>query len=273
MFDSLTPFDVLTVITAFIWTYSFWGSLAIGIVWALDAGVRARRRRTVVRQADGTPDHVGVAPPSRFVEYSKRLLPVFLILFFLRVFFVSSLFVYGPSMTPTLLDGDVVFVAVYEYDNRPPERGDIVVFRNPDASFWPADLYVKRVVGVPGDRIGYYDKVLYLNGKPINQRPVGRYVGLGSGAAMSGASLRVERIAAAEYTVLVDPRARSFDFETAMVPGRHYFVLGDNRDMSTDSRDFGFVSEDRLTGKVFRIWMHWEFGHGLDRRRTNKAID
>ena len=81
------------------------------------------------------------------------------------------------------------------------------------------------MVGVPGDRIGYYDKVLYVNDEPMDQNPLGRYVGSGSGTVMSGASLRVERL------------------------------------------------EELLIGKAFRIWMNWDFGHGIDWKRIGKSID
>jgi len=149
------------------------------------------------------------------------------------------------------------------------ERGDVVVFRFPDD---PATPFIKRVVGVPGDRIGYYDKVLYVNDEPMDQSPLGRYVGSGSGTVMSGASLRVERLSGVDHRILVQPGARSVQGE-AVVPEGHYFVLGDNRDNSRDSRYWGTVAEDLLIGKAFRIWMNWDFGHGIDWKRIGKSID
>ncbi len=255
--------------------------LATGIIWAFDAAVLARRRRAAARRAGDGPEDAVAAAPSRIVEYSKSFFPVFLIVLVLRSFIVEPFRIPSNSMMPTLLTGDFILVNKFDYGIRLPvvdtkvvdiglpERGDVVVFRFPDD---PATPFIKRVVGVPGDRIGYYDKVLYVNDEPIDQSPLGRYVGSGSGAVMSGASLRVERLAGAGHRILVQPGARTVQGE-AVVPEGHYFVLGDNRDNSRDSRYWGTVSEDLLIGKAFRIWMNWDFGHGIDWKRIGKSID
>ncbi|MDE0460442.1 MAG: signal peptidase I [Chromatiales bacterium] len=254
---------------------------ATGIIWAFDAAVLARRRRAVARQAEGASEDAVAVPPSRIVEYSKSFFPVFLIVLVLRSFIVEPFRIPSNSMMPTLLTGDFILVNKFDYGIRLPvvdtkivdiglpERGDVVVFRFPDD---PATPFIKRVVGVPGDRIGYYDKVLYVNDEPMDQSPLGRYVGSGSGTVMSGASLRVERLSGVDHRILVQPGARSVQGE-AVVPEGHYFVLGDNRDNSRDSRYWGTVSEDLLIGKAFRIWMNWDFGHGIDWKRIGKSID
>ena len=254
---------------------------ATGIIWAFDAAVLARRRRAVARQAEGASEETVAAPPSRIVEYSKSFFPVFLIVLVLRSFIVEPFRIPSNSMMPTLLTGDFILVNKFDYGIRLPvvdtkivdiglpERGDVVVFRFPDD---PATPFIKRVVGVPGDRIGYYDKVLYVNDEPMDQSPLGRYVGSGSGTVMSGASLRAERLSGTNHRILVQPGARSVQGE-AVVPEGHYFVLGDNRDNSRDSRYWGTVSEDLLIGKAFRIWMNWDFGHGIDWKRIGKSID
>ena len=254
---------------------------ATGIIWAFDAAVLARRRRAVARQVEGASEDAVTAPPSRIVEYSKSFFPVFLIVLVLRSFIVEPFRIPSNSMMPTLLTGDFILVNKFDYGIRLPvidtkivdiglpERGDVVVFRFPDD---PTTPFIKRVVGVPGDRIGYYDKVLYVNDERMDQSPLGRYVGFGSGTVMSGASLRVERIAGVKHHILVQPRAGSIQGE-AVVPEGHYFVLGDNRDNSRDSRYWGTVSEDLLIGKAFRIWMNWDFGHGIDWKRIGKSID
>ena len=254
---------------------------ATGIIWAFDAAVLARRRRAVARQAAGASEDAVAAPPSPIVEYSKSFFPVFLIVLILRSFIVEPFRIPSNSMMPTLLTGDFILVNKFDYGIRLPvvdtkivdiglpERGDVVVFRFPDD---PVTPFIKRVVGVPGDRIGYYDKVLYVNDEPVDQSPLGRYVGSGSGTVMSGASLRVERLSGADHHILVQPGARSVQGE-AVVPAGHYFVLGDNRDNSRDSRYWGTVSEDLLIGKAFRIWMNWDFGHGIDWKRIGKSID
>ena len=255
--------------------------LATGLVWAFDAAVLARRRRAATREgADASERAIG-APPSRIVEYSKSFFPVFLIVLVLRSFIVEPFRIPSNSMMPTLLTGDFILVNKFNYGIRLPvidakvvdvglpERGDVVVFRFPED---PSTPFIKRVVGVPGDRIAYYDKTLYVNEEPMEQSPIGRYAGFGSGAVMNGASLRAERFADVEHHILIQPEARTVQ-GTAVVPEGHYFVLGDNRDNSRDSRYWGTVSEELLIGKAFRIWMNWDFGHGIGWNRIGKSID
>ena len=256
--------------------------LATGLIWAFDAAVLARRRRAAAGEGEGAAAQRGVAaPPSRIVEYSKSFFPVFLVVLVLRSFIVEPFRIPSNSMMPTLLTGDFILVNKYDYGIRLPvvdtkvldvglpERGDVVVFRFPED---PSTPFIKRVVGVPGDRIAYYDKILYVNDEPMEQSPIGRYVGVGSGAVMSGASLRVERLAGAGHRILVEPRAHTVQ-GAVVVPEGHYFVLGDNRDNSRDSRYWGTVSEELLIGRAFRIWMNWDIGHGIDWKRIGKRID
>ena len=252
-----------------------------GFIWALDVLVLARRRRAAAHGGENASEHGLVAPPSRIVEYSKSFFPVFLIVFVLRSFVVEPFRIPSNSMMPTLLTGDFILVNKFDYGIRLPvvdtkivdvglpERGDVVVFRYPGD---PSTPFIKRVVGIPGDRVGYYDKVLYVNDEPMEQTPVGPYAGFWSGAVMSGASLLVERLADIEHPILVQPETRSVQGST-VVPEGHYFVLGDNRDNSRDSRYWGTVSEDLLIGKAFRIWMNWDLGHGIDWKRIGKSID
>ena len=254
---------------------------ATGLIWAFDAAVLTRRRRAAAREGGGAAEGAAAAPPSRIVEYSKSFFPVFLIVLVLRSFIVEPFRIPSNSMMPTLLTGDFILVNKFDYGIRLPvtdtkvldlglpERGDVVVFRFPED---PSTPFIKRVVGVPGDRIAYYDKILYVNDEPMEQSPVGRYVGVGSGAVMNGASQRVEHLAGVEHHILVEPRAHTVQ-GAVVVPEGHYFVLGDNRDNSRDSRYWGTVSEDLLIGRAFRIWMNWDFGHGIDWKRIGKRID
>ena len=256
--------------------------LATGCIWAFDAAVLARRRRAAARDGGGSGEGVaeGAAAP-RIVEYAKSFFPVFLIVLVLRSFIVEPFRIPSNSMMPTLLTGDFILVNKFDYGIRlpvldakildvgSPERGDVMVFRYPED---PSTPFIKRVVGVPGDRIGYYDKTLYVNGEPMEQKPAGRYTGIGSGAVMNGASLRLERLDEVEHHILIRDEAHTIQ-GTAVVPEGHYFVLGDNRDNSRDSRYWGTVSDELLVGKAFRIWMNWDFGHGIDWRRIGKRID
>jgi signal peptidase I len=139
-----------------------------------------------------------------------------------------------------------------------------VVFRYPKD---PSVDYIKRVVGIPGDTVGYFDKVVYINGEPMGQVPAGVYTGTGSGVSMSGASRRTEQLGDRQHEILVMPRTPGLEGEYIVREGE-YFVMGDNRDNSNDSRFWGPVPETNLVGRAFRIWMNWDSANGgvdLDR--------
>ncbi len=125
----------------------------------------------------------------------------------------------------------------------------------------PSVDYIKRVVGLPGDRIGYFNKVLYINGKPAKQTPLGIYTGVGSALSLSGASLRLEQLDGVQHKILIQNRRRLGEGEY-IVPEGHYFVMGDNRDNSNDSRFWGTVPEENLVGRAFMIWMNWDAEKG-----------
>jgi len=184
----------------------------------------------------------------------------------LRSFLIEPFRIPSGSMMPTLLVGDFILVNKYKYGIRlpvlnkkvyelgEPERGDVVVFRFPKD---PSVDYIKRVVGVPGDRVVYRDKTLLVNGEKIAQIPQGTYIGMGSGLSMSGADLRREDLTGVKHDILVVPKIRGVSSDV-VVPEGHYFVMGDNRDNSNDSRYWGFVPEGNLVGKAFMIWMNWD---------------
>jgi signal peptidase I len=143
-----------------------------------------------------------------------------------------------------------------------PEKGDVVVFRYPkDQSI----DYIKRVVAVPGDTIDYQNKTLIVNGEPLKQVQLGLYNGSGSGANMTGTLENVETIGRVEHSVLVNqlfpdfpPGCQMLSSGAIKVPDGYYFVMGDNRDNSNDSRCWGYVPEKNLVGKAFGIWMSWD---------------
>jgi signal peptidase I len=253
-----------------------------GLAWAVDAVAWAprRRRRAEALMAAGEPsDSAPVAEVLKeptWVEYSKSFFPVILAVLLLRSFLVEPFRIPSGSMMPTLLVGDFILVNKYTYGLRlpvlntkivelgKPERGDVVVFRYPKD---PSVDYIKRVVGIPGDTIGYFDKLVYINGKPAGQVPAGVYAGTGSGVSMSGASRRMEQLGDRQHEILVMPRAPGLEGEYIVREGE-YFVMGDNRDNSNDSRFWGPVPEANLVGKAFRIWMNWDSANGgvdLDR--------
>ncbi|MDH3980283.1 MAG: signal peptidase I [Gammaproteobacteria bacterium] len=260
-------------------------TLFTGLVWALDAMLLApaRRRKAAGLVGSGTAsDSVQVAATlkeSTLVEYCKSFFPVILAVLLLRSFLVEPFRIPSGSMMPTLLVGDFILVNKFSYGIRlpvvntkiievgKPQRGDVVVFRYPKD---PSVDYIKRVVGLPGDRIGYYNKVVYINGEPAGQVPGGVYIGKGSGVSMSGASRRREQLSDVQHDILVMPRTPGLEGE--YVAGEdEYFVMGDNRDNSNDSRFWGSVPGSHLVGKAFSIWMNWDSangGVGLDRIGT-----
>jgi signal peptidase I len=258
-----------------------------GVAWAADALVLSPRRNKKARQLERqgispeSPEVAAVLKEPTWIEYCKSFFPVILAVLLLRSFLVEPFRIPSGSMMPTLLVGDFILVNKYDYGIRlpvlntkiidigEPKRGDVVVFRYPKD---PSVDYIKRVVGLPGDRIGYYNKILHINGKPVAQVPAGVYVGIGSGVSMSGAGERQEQLGDVQHQILVMPRTPGLEGEY-VVPKNEYFVMGDNRDNSNDSRYWGTVPEQNLVGKAFRIWMNWDSANGgIEWDRIGKKI-
>jgi len=223
-----------------------------GLIWLLDSLFWRKKR------AAGSTEPV-------IVEYSKSFFPVILAVFLIRSFIVEPFKIPSGSMMPTLLAGDFILVNKFTYGLRvpilnntfvelsKPERGDVVVFHFPPD---PSIDYIKRIVGVPGDKIAYRNKQLFVNGEPLDMKLVGDYQYVASGLNMVTTKLYTERLGEVSHAVLIDEGSISIDGETE-VPAGHYFAMGDNRDNSKDSRSWGFVPDDNLVGKAFMIW--WNF--------------
>ncbi len=258
-----------------------------GAIWALDAMFWAPRRRAsaeVAVENGAASSIVNVAPKEPvLVEYARTFFPVILIVLILRSFLVEPFRIPSGSMMPTLYSGDFILVNKFSYGIRlplfnnkvidigSPERGDVFVFRYPQD---PSIDYIKRVVGLPGDLIGYYGKTLYVNGKPMQQKPLGVFMGTGAGTSMTGADQYVEQLDGVNHDILVRSNAPSLFQGEVRVPEGHYFAMGDNRDNSNDSRVWGFVPEDNLVGKAFMIWMSWNStGDGVVFDRIGKSIE
>jgi signal peptidase I len=251
-------------------------TLFTGLAWALDAAFLAPKRRhkaasLVQGGAAQDSDQVAVIlKEPTWVEYCKSFFPVILAVLLLRSFLVEPFRIPSGSMMPTLLVGDFILVNKFAYGIRlpvlntkvididEPERGDVVVFRYPKD---PSVDYIKRVVGLPGDTVSYANKVVYVNGRPAGQVPAGVYLGEGSGVSMSGASKRREQLGDVQHDILVMPRTPGVEGRYVVGEGE-YFVMGDNRDNSNDSRYWGTVPEENLVGKAFRIWMNWDSANG-----------
>lgn len=199
---------------------------------------------------------------SRIIEYSRSFFPIFFIVLILRSFLIEPFRIPSGSLEPTLLVGDFLAVNKFAYGLRlpvlekkiipiaSPKRGEIVVFR------WPPDPsydYIKRVVGVPGDKISYHNKVLTINGQEMTQNFVSYTTDESSGKAV--AQYR-EKLNGIEHDIYINPNMPATDFDIE-VPKGQYFMMGDNRDDSADSRFWGFVSDEYLRGKAFLVWMSW----------------
>ncbi len=271
------------------------GSVVTGSIWLIDTLMFAPRRRRVheamLLKNSAEPSSQNFVREPVLVEYARSFFPIIFAVLILRSFLAEPFRIPSNSMMPTLLTGDFILVNKFAYGLRlpvlnrkvveigDPQRGDVVVFKFP---LNPKVDYIKRVVGLPGDDIHYRNKMIYVNGEPVAQLPIGAFMGEGSGSEMTGAREAVEKLGVTEHRILTRPEEPNFAIGCqklalgpVMVPPRQYFVMGDNRDNSNDSRCWGFVPEANLVGKAFAIWMHWDseragwiawsrLGHGID---------
>lgn len=195
-------------------------------------------------------------------EYSKSFFPVLLVVMILRSFIVEPFQIPSASMVPTLKVGDYILVNKFNYGLRlpvlgtkilevdQPERGDVMVFFPPHDNRY----FIKRVIGLPGDQITYHGKVLTVNGEPLKQQFLAELLP----DPRTGRSVRLyeEDHQGARYTIHNTNGINRGDFSVTVKPG-HYFMMGDNRDNSSDSRVWGQVPEQNIVGQAFAIWMHW----------------
>jgi len=215
-----------------------------------------------------------------WLDWTAGLFPVILIVFLLRSFLFEPFKIPSGSMIPTLLVGDLILVNKFDYGirlpvinqkivaNKDPARGDVVVFRYPPD---PRIDYIKRVVGLPGDEVAYLNKVLTINGKRIDSAALPDFYDEDSRRYAQQFS---EKLAGVEHHILIDkerpafiPGTQSFpnsdacrysgEGVTCKVPAGHYFMMGDNRDNSVDSRYWGFVPDRNLVGRAFFVWMNF----------------
>lgn len=254
-------------------------TLVTAIFWLAERYYFRRRHR---QEHPGEEEPQGV---HKTVEVVGSLFPVLLLVLVFRSFLFEPFKIPSGSMIPTLWIGDFIVVNKYAYGLRlpvlnsklvetgEPERGDIIVFRFPEDE---RVNYIKRVVGLPGDTITYRDKMLYINGEPAEQEPAGRWEGIGLNRNVPGTRpvMRMEYLAGEPHPIVVYPSRPNGRVEAVTVPEGHYFVMGDNRDQSLDSRAWGFVPEENLVGKAVRIWMHWDCSRGcVDFGRIGDKIE
>lgn len=243
-----------------------WITIISGIFWLIDVVFFAPKRRRAVRIAMentyGRLDKYSrdkILKPMMLVDILKALFPVFLIVLGVRSFLVEPYKIPSGSLKPTLLVNDFILVNKFDYGIRlpiknnkimdvgEPKKGDVIVFRYPKN---PKVDFIKRVIGVPGDKISYVGKRLYINDELIE-------AGETSQEQHDGLIALQENLDGVLHDIYLNPNVPAQDFHDLEVPDGMYFVMGDNRDNSDDSRDWGFVPEQNLVGRASFIWMSW----------------
>jgi len=252
---------------------------------ALEASALQRRadlNKMGIQQVDGdiTEAKHRLLMQPWWLDWTAGLFPVIVAVFVLRSFLFEPFKIPSGSMIPTLLVGDLILVNKFTYgirlpvanvkitEGNAPQRGDVMVFRYPPK---PSLDYIKRVVGVPGDEVAYLNKRLTINGKPVPTTPLPEYF---DEDAMRYFPQYDEALTDKSHRILNDPArpamiagADDFPFRqncrysvegvVCKVPEGHYFMMGDNRDNSLDSRYWGFVPDRNIVGKAFFVWMNF----------------
>lgn len=246
------------------------------LVWLYDLVFLKGKRNAVIAdlqqnlpawEEDGSPDQLRYeqrviedASEPVWVRETKSFLPIILLVLIVRSFIVEPFQIPSSSMEPTLDIGDFILVNKFSYGIRlpvarnkiidvdKPQRGDVMVFFPPNDDRY----FIKRVIGIPGDIIESKDKVLYVNGKEaeLTRIPLTKM-------DIRGRKLFEEDLTGVKHHTFHRPDRPAYDFRVKVKEG-HYFMMGDNRDNSSDSRVWGSVPEDRIVGKAFAIWMHWK---------------
>ncbi|MCE3264673.1 MAG: lepB [Pseudoduganella sp.] len=274
-----------------------------GVIWFLDLMVLSKQRRAAADQALAEYDarmarsaangirmdeqgnaraklEADILRQPTWIEYSGSFFPVIALVFFLRSFLWEPFKIPSSSMVPTLLVGDLILVNKYTYGIRlpiinkkvvqlnDPQRGDVMVFK------YPKDMsqdYIKRVIGVPGDKITYQNKRLTVNGQAVGYTPMEDYLEEGT---LTYQKQFTEQLGNVEHRILNNEKAPpvslgqveefpgreacTYNYEgfSCVVPQGNYFMMGDNRDNSADSRIWGFVPDKNIVGKAFFVWMN-----------------
>lgn len=261
-----------------------------GLIWLYDTLVLSRPRKRAVAAVDSQFTGAELQEPARrkayeeareaaareplMVEYSKSFFPVLALVFVLRSFIAEPFQIPSGSMEPTLQVGDFILVNKFTYGIRlpvlntkvipvnKPERGDVMVFFPPHQ---PETYFIKRVVGLPGDRVSYVDHQLSINGEAVPQELVEKEL-----SAQPPSLIIRETLGDTSYTTRKHLQPNRYSQSGSwVVPEGHYFMMGDNRDGSFDSRgwndlnkdggkNLSFVPEEAIVGKAFAVWMHWD---------------
>ncbi|OUR70355.1 signal peptidase I [Bermanella sp. 47_1433_sub80_T6] len=247
-----------------------------GLISLADKLFFANRRALVseglVSQGASQDDIESAEREPWLIENSKGFFPVLALVLVLRSFLVEPFQIPSGSMEPTLIKGDFILVNKFSYGFRlpvlgtkviemsDPKRGDVMVFIPPHDPRY----FIKRVVGLPGDHIQYRNKRLTINGNLVDEKLIGRY---------PSNAPKVSVYQEHNYPIQQYNGIPSRGDGEWLVPQGHYFMMGDNRDNSGDSRFWGFVPDKNIVGKAFAVWMHWESWTGLPSFSRNKTIN
>ena len=216
-------------------------------------------------------------------DYARAFFPILLIVLLVRSFIIQPYRVPTSSLSPTVMPGDFIAVSQFNYGLRlpvlrtkflsigEPQRGDIALFH------WPVDpriIFVKRVIGIPGDHIVYKDKVLTINGVKASQTFIQHTYDDGDGQSDRRLVYRVrENLGHIQHDIFIQPVGGETQAIDLTVPAGQYFMMGDNRDDSDDSRRWGFVPEANLIGRAFGVWFSWDaVNHRVQWKRIGHAL-
>lgn len=252
----------------------FYAALITGVVCLFDMLFLKRHRKAATAG--------GEVKLPLIIDYSRSFFPVLLIVFLLRSFLFEPFRIPTGSLEPTLLVGDFILVNKYDYGIRlpvvhqtikatgTPQRGDIMVFRYPPN---PSVDYIKRVIGLPGDKISYINKELFINDQKIPQSLITTESVKDEVNEVMNVEKKQEDLLGIKHDIYINPLSRSLDYHDIVVPKGMYFVMGDNRDASADSRYWGFVDDKDIVGKAVMVWMSWDSDKiGIRWRRIGQSI-
>jgi len=248
-----------------------------------DAARRAQLASQGIKRVDGDVQEARqrLLMQPWWLDWTAGLFPVILVVFLLRSFLFEPFKIPSGSMIPTLMVGDLILVSKFHYgvrlpvinkkivDNNLVQRGDVMVFRYPVD---PRQDYIKRVVGLPGDEVSYLNQKLSINGQPVELKAEGEFY---DDDSLRYAPQFAEKLGDVEHRILVQPQRNAYygpdpkrfpmadncryspEGVVCKVPAGHYFMMGDNRDNSQDSRFWGFVPDENIVGKAFFVWMNF----------------
>jgi signal peptidase I len=261
--------------------------LVTGVFWVYDRIVYLPKRKAALanmaeeaRCVLSKDDQQRLAETPKLVVEVKSYFIIIAVIFGLRSFVVEPFQIPSGSMLPTLKIGDFILVNKFDYGLRlpvlnttvisttEPKRGDVVVFKYP---LDPSLNYIKRLVGLPGDKVSYHNKVLTVNGEQVSKAFLAK-LPISLNPNQEPIELFNENLGGVQHEIYNSYRFTPHEGDW-VVPKGHYFVMGDNRDNSADSRFWGFVPEENMKGRAFYVWLHWDEFFSIPSFKNNGLIE